>query len=61
MNYFAIYDGVKVTGFITDESQKAFLLEQNPNLQFYQFTWTDEQNPPMIGDCSIVNGQVVFS
>jgi len=60
MNYFVVYDGTNIIGFITDESQQAFLLEAHPNFQFIAFNWTDKQNPPMIDKCSIVNGNVVF-
>lgn len=60
MNYFAIKINDDIIGFVTEESQKAFLLECDPNHKFYQFTW-DKENPPMPEDISIVNEQVVIN
>lgn len=58
MNYFAIYLNGSFVGFITEESQKAFLLECDSNHEFYQFTW-NEENPPYPWNVSLVDGQLV--
>ena len=39
MKYFAIYLDETFVGFITEDSQKVFLLETNPNYKFYEFIW----------------------
>ena len=57
MNYFAIYLNDNFIGFITEESQKAFLLECDPNHQFYAFEWTQEKLP-MPSDVSLVDGEL---
>ena len=57
MNYFAIYLNGSFVGFITEESQKAFLLECDPNHKFYQFTW-NEETPPMPTNVSLVDGNI---
>lgn len=55
MNYFATYLNGSFIGFIMEESQKAFLLECDPNHEFYQFTW-NEETPPMPENVSLVDG-----
>ena len=55
MNYFAIYLNDSFVGFIMEESQKAFLLECDPNHEFYQFTW-NEETPPMPKNVSLIDG-----
>ena len=57
MNYFAIYLNDNFVGFITEESQKPFLLECDPNHLFYQFTW-NEDTPPMPENISLVDGEL---
>ncbi len=57
MNYFAIYLNDNFIGFITEESQKPFLLECDPNHQFYPFTW-EQESPPMPNNVSLVNGEL---
>jgi hypothetical protein len=57
MEYYAIYLNENFVGFINEESQKAFLLECDPNHEFYQFTW-DKDTPPMPGDINLVNGNL---
>jgi hypothetical protein len=36
---FAVINEGKVVSFITDESQKAFLLENHPDYTFAEFEW----------------------
>ena len=60
MNYFAIYLNGSFVGFITEESQKAFLLECDPNHLFYQFTWNGE-TPPMHEDVQLIDGEIVLT
>jgi hypothetical protein len=57
MNYFAIYLNETFIGFITEESQKVFLLECNSDYQFYQFTWNLD-SPPMSSNMSLINGEL---
>lgn len=57
MIYFAIFSNESFVGFITEESQKAFLLECDPNHQFYQFTW-NEETPPMPESIQLVDGEL---
>jgi hypothetical protein len=57
MNYFAIYLNDNFIGFIKEEAQKAFLLECNPDHQFYVFEW-EQDNPPMPSDVSLVDGEL---
>ena len=57
MNYFATYLNGSFIGFIMEESQKAFLLECDPNHEFYQFTW-NEETPPMPENVSLVDGEL---
>lgn len=58
MNYFAIYLNDNFVGFITEESQKAFLLECDANHVFYQFTW-NQDTPPMPRNISLIDGALV--
>lgn len=60
MTYFAIYLNESFIGFITEESQKAFLLECDPNHQFYQFTWNGE-TPPMPENVELVDGELIVT
>ena len=57
MNYFAMYLNETFIGFITEESQKAFFLETNPNYKFYQFTW-DFNSPPMPSNVLVIDDQI---
>jgi hypothetical protein len=57
MIYFAIYLDESFIGFISEESQKAFLLECDPNHEFYQFTW-NEETPPYPWNVSLVDGEL---
>jgi len=57
MNYFAIYLNETFIGFITEESQKAFLLECDSNYQFYEFTWNLD-SPPMPSNVSVIDDQI---
>jgi hypothetical protein len=57
MNYFAIYLNETFIGFITEESQKSFFLETNPNYQFYQFNW-DFDSLPMPSNVLVIDDQI---
>jgi hypothetical protein len=57
MNYFAIYLDETFVGFITEESQKAFFLETNPNYKFYQFIWNHDFLP-MPSNVLVVNNEI---
>jgi hypothetical protein len=57
MNYFAIYLNETFIGFITEESQKVFLLDCNSDYEFYQFTW-DLDSPPMPSNVSLINDEL---
>lgn len=59
MTYFAIYLENNFIGFITEESQKAFLLECNPLHEFYEFIWEFE-TPPMPYDISLEDGVITI-
>ena len=60
MIYFAIYLENNFIGFITDESQKSFLLEYNPLHEFYEFNWEFE-TPPMPHNISLENGVITIT
>lgn len=55
MIYFAIYLENNFVGFITEESQKSFLLECNPLYEFYEFNWEFE-TPPMSHNINLEDG-----
>lgn len=57
MNYFAIYLDETFIGFITEELQKAFFLEINPNYKFYQFIWNYDFLP-MPSNILVVDDQI---
>lgn len=57
MDYFAIYLNESFIGFITEESQKVFLLECNSDYVFYQFTW-DIDSPPMPSNVLLINEEL---
>jgi hypothetical protein len=57
MKYIAIYLDETFVGFITEESQKTFLLECDSNYEFYNFTW-DSEVPPMPSDIELVDGSI---
>jgi hypothetical protein len=57
MIYFAIYLNDRFIGFITEESQKVFLLETNLNYKFYPFTW-EQDFPPMSDDILLVDEKI---
>ena len=60
MNYFATYLNGSLVGFITEESQKAFLLECDPNHKFYPFTW-EKETPPMPEDITLENDNIIIN
>jgi len=47
VNMIAIVKDEKVYSFISEESQKAFLLEQDPTLKFYPFEWDLDKGAPV--------------
>jgi hypothetical protein len=59
MIYFAIYLEKKLIGFITEESQKEFLLECNELTKFYEFIW-EFDTPPMLEDIQLDNEKIVI-
>lgn len=60
MKMYAVYpNNDKIVGFITEESQKQFLIDSYNTVEFYEFEWTKEE-PPMITDFSVVNGQLQY-
>lgn len=59
MTYFAVVVNNTVISFITEESQKDFLIQEYTEIEFYEFEWTSESFP-MISDFKIENGQLSF-
>ena len=57
MKYFAIYLDETFVGFITEDSQKVFLLETNPNYKFYEFIW-NHSFLPMESNVSVIDNQI---
>lgn len=57
MIYFAVVVNNAVISFITEESQKDFLIESYDNIDFYDFEWNKEQ-PPMVSDFYVEDGQL---
>ena len=53
---FALVKNNKVISFLVEESQKQDFDETH---SFIEFEWT-QKTPPMITDCSIVDGQLVY-
>lgn len=60
MKMYAVYpNNEKVVGFITEESQKQFLIESYDTVEFYEFDWNKEE-PPMVSDFKVENGKLVY-
>jgi hypothetical protein len=46
-----------VIGYITEESQKDFLLQCDENYLFYEFEWPGEM-PPFPSEVEIIDGNI---
>jgi hypothetical protein len=57
MIYIACVLSNSVVGYITEESQKAFLLQCDENYLFYEFEWAGEM-PPFPSEVEIIDGTV---
>ena len=55
---FAVVRNDTIVGFITEESQKSFLLQEQPDVQFFQFEW-DSDTLYYPSDFAVENGQLV--
>lgn len=55
---FAVVRNDTVVSFITEESQKTFLLQEHPDIQFFQFEWNSEKSY-YPSDFTVENGQLV--
>lgn len=57
----AIVKDSKVTGFIAEEAQKAFLLECDPSLKFYPFTWDPDNGAPIFEFFSVDENGISYN